>query len=169
MCRWFKGVAKISPQITRYYTDYRKRKCLSADIEEKILPIMYDSDMAVQEIYDLVVFDATISDGTKTKLTDGHPFSNSEEKADFLCAVLCFSMERNFIKREIGNKKLTPGKSLSPIVNDYLFGADTPKPCRYFCDRNREQSELHFMLNEYGKVFLQGIPGIDKQLSKIFT
>ena len=162
VCRWFKGVAKISPQITRYYTDHRKRKCLSADIEEKILPIMYDSDMAVQEIYDLVVFDTTISDGTKTKLTDGHPFSNSEEKVDFLCAVLCFSMERNFIKRETGNKKLTSGKALSPIVNDYLFGADAPKPCRYFCGRKRELSELHFLLNEHSKVFLQGIPGIGK-------
>ena len=162
VCRWFKGVAKISPQITRYYTDHRKRKCLSADIEEKILPIMYDSDMAVQEIYDLVVFDTSISDGTKTKLTNGHPFSNSEEKADFLCAVLCFSMERNFIKRETGNKKLTSGKALSPVVNDYLFGAGTPKPCRYFCGRERELSELHFMLNEYSKMFLQGIPGIGK-------
>ena len=162
VCRWFKGVAKISPQITRYYMDHRKRKCLSADIEEKILPIMYDSDMAVQEIYDLVVFDTSISDGTKTKLTNGHPFSNSEEKADFLCAVLCFSMERNFIKRETGNKKLTSGKALSPVVNDYLFGAGTPKPCRYFCGRERELSELHFMLNEYSKMFLQGIPGIGK-------
>ena len=170
VCRWFKGVAKISPQITRYYTDHRKRKCLSADIEEKILPIMYDCDMAVQEIYDLVVFDTTISDGTKTKLTNGHPFSNSEEKADFLCAVLCFSMERNFIKRETGNKKLTSGKVLSPVVNDFLFGADAPKPCRYFCGRDRELSELHIMLNEHSKVFLQGIPGIGKsELTKAYV
>ena len=170
VCRWFKGVAKISPQITRYYMDHRKRKCLSADIEEKILPIMYDSDMAVQEIYDLVVFDTSISDGTKTKLTNGHPFSNSEEKADFLCAVLCFSMERNFIKRETGNKKLTSGKALSPVVNDYLFGAGTPKPCRYFCGRERELSELHIMLNEHSKVFLQGIPGIGKsELTKAYV
>ena len=170
VCRWFKGIAKISPQITRYYTDHRKRKCLSADIEEKILPIMYDSDMAVQEIYDLVVFDTSISDGTKTKLTDGHPFSNSKEKADFLCAVLCFSMEQNFIKRETGNKKLTSGKALSTVVNDILFGADAPKPCRYFCGRDRELSELHIMLNEHSKVFLQGIPGIGKsELTKAYV
>ena len=170
VCRWFKGIAKISPQITRYYTDHRKRKCLSADIEKKILPIMYDSDMAVQKIYDLVVFDTSISNGTKTKLTDGHPFSNSKEKADFLCAVLCFSMERNFIKRETGNKKLTSGKALSPVVNDYLFGADAPKPCRYFCGRDRELSELHFMLNNHSKLFLQGIPGIGKsELAKAYA
>ena len=170
VCRWFKGVSKISPQITRYYTDHRKRKCLSDDIEENILPMMYDSDMAVQEIYDLIVFDATISDGAKQRLTSGYPFSNSEEKADFLCSVLCFSMERNFIKREAGNKKLTSGKALSPVVKDYLFGADAPKPCRYFCGRERELSELHFMLNEHSKVFLQGIPGIGKsELAKAYA
>ena len=170
VCRWFKGVAKISPQITRYYTDHSKRKCLSADIEQNILPMMYDSDMAVRDIYDLVVYDTTISDGVKQKLTAGYPFSNSKEKADFLCAVLCFSMERNFIKRETDNKKLTSGKALSPVVKDYLFGADAPKPCRYFCGRERELSELHIMLNEHSKMFLQGIPGIGKsELAKAYA
>ena len=118
----------------------------------------------------MIVFDTTISDGAKQRLTSGYPFPNSKEKADFLCAVLCFSMERNFIKRETGNKKLTSGKSLSPIVRDYLFGADAPKPCRYFCGRERELSELHFMLNEHSKVFLQGIPGIGKsELAKAYA
>ena len=170
VCRWFKGAAKISPQITRYYTDEHNKKCLSSDIEKRILPLMVDGDMAMQEIYDLIVFDTTISDGAKQRLTSGYPFPNSKEKADFLCAVLCFSMERNFIKRETGNKKLTSGKSLSPIVRDYLFGADAPKPCRYFCGRERELSELHFMLNEHSKVFLQGIPGIGKsELAKAYA
>ena len=170
VCRWFKGAAKISPQITRYYTDEHTKKRLSSDIEKKILPLMVDGDMAMQEIYDLIVFDTTISDGAKQRLTSGYPFPNSKEKADFLCAVLCFSMERNFIKRETGNKKLTSGKSLSPIVRDYLFGADAPKPCRYFCGRERELSELHFMLNEHSKVFLQGIPGIGKsELAKAYA
>ena len=170
VCRWFKGVAKISPQITRYYTDHRKRKCLSADIEQNILPMMYDSDMAMQEIYDLIVFDTTISDGAKQRLTSGYPFSNSKEKADFLCAVLCFSMERNFIKRETGNKKLTEGKALSPIVNDVIFGADVPKPCRYFCGRDIELDALHDQLSENSKIFLQGIPGIGKsELAKVYA
>lgn len=74
--------------------------------------MMFDSDMAVQEIYNLVVYDTTISDGVKQKLTVGYPFSNSKEKADFLSAVLCFSMERSFIEREAGSKKLTAGKAL---------------------------------------------------------
>lgn len=170
VCRWFKGAAKISPQITRYYTDEHNKKCLSSDIEKRILPLMVDSDMAVKEIFDLVVYDTTISDGVKQKLTVGYPFSNSEEKADFLSAVLCFSMERSFIKREAGSKKLTPGKALSPIVNDMIFGADVPQPCRYFCGRDKELDELHNQLSENSKIFLQGIPGIGKsELAKAYT
>ena len=34
VCRWFKGAAKISPQITRYYTDEHNKKRLSSDIEK---------------------------------------------------------------------------------------------------------------------------------------
>ncbi len=170
VCRWFKGAAKISPQITRYYTDEHNKKRLSSDIEKKILPLMVDGEMAVREIYDLVVYDTTISDGVKQKLTAGYPFSNSKEKADFLCAVLCFSMERNFIKRETGNKKLTSGKALSPIVNDVIFGADVPKPCRYFCGRDKELDALHDQLSENSKIFLQGIPGIGKsELAKAYA
>lgn len=170
VCRWVNGVRKISPKITKYYSDINKKICLSSDIEQNILPMMYDSDMAVREIYNLVVYDTTISDGVKQKLTAGYPFSNSKEKADFLCAVLCFSMERSFIKREAGSKKLTTGKALSPIVNDVIFGADVPQPCRYFCGRDKELDALHDQLSENSKIFLQGIPGIGKsELAKAYA
>ncbi len=170
VCRWVNGVRKISPKITKYYSDNNKKICLSSDIEQNILPMMYDSDMAVRDIYDLVVYDTTISDGVKQKLTAGYPFSNSKEKADFLCAVLCFSMERIFIKREAGNQKLTAGKSLSPIVHDVIFGADVPKPYRCFCGRDKELEALHDQLSENSKIFLQGIPGIGKsELAKAYA
>lgn len=170
VCRWVNGVRKISPKITKYYSDNNKKICLSSDIEQNILPMVIDIDMAVREIYDLVVYDTTISDGIKQKLTAGYPFSNSKEKADFLCAVLCFSMERSFIKRETGSKKLKEGKALSPIVNDVIFGADVPKPCRWFCGRDKELEALHDQLSENSKIFLQGIPGIGKsELAKAYA
>ena len=170
VCRWVNGVRKISPKITKYYSDNNKKSCLSSDIEQNILPMMYDSNMAVRDIYDLVVYDTTISEGVKQKLTVGYPFPNSKEKADFLCAVLCFSMERSFIKREAGSKKLKEGKALSPIVNDVIFGADVPKPCRWFCGRDKELDALHDQLSENSKIFLQGIPGIGKsELAKAYA
>ena len=137
VCRWVNGVRKISPKITKYYSDNNKKICLSSDIEQNILPMMYDSDMAVREIFDLVVYDTTISDGVKQKLTAGYPFSNSKGKADFLCAVLCFSMERSFIKREPEKSSLKDYGALSPFVKNLIYGAEVPKPCRYFSENNR--------------------------------
>ena len=51
VCRWVNGVRKISPKITKYYADNNKKSCLSSDIEQNILTMMYDSDMAVREIF----------------------------------------------------------------------------------------------------------------------
>ena len=79
-------------------------------------------------------------------------------------------MERSFIKREAGSKKLKEGKALSPIVNDVIFGADVPKPCRWFCGRDKELDALHDQLSKNRKIFLQGIPGIGKsELAKAYA
>ena len=60
--RWLKGTERVSPIISRYYLKKRNHEKLADDIEQYILPLMYDSDMAVQELYRLTVQDATISD-----------------------------------------------------------------------------------------------------------
>ena len=52
--------------------------------------------------------------------------------------------------------------SLSPIVRDYVFNSETPDPCIHFCGRKTEIKEIRRHLNEYGKLFVQGIPGIGK-------
>ena len=63
--RWLKGTERVSPIISRYYLKKRNREKLAEDIEQYILPLMYDSDMAVQELYRLTVQDASISDRQK--------------------------------------------------------------------------------------------------------
>lgn len=68
VCRWFNGQAKISPRITGYYMDNHNRNRLAADMHRNVLSIMYDSAMAVQEVYNILVQDATISDKTKELL-----------------------------------------------------------------------------------------------------
>ena len=69
VCRWFNGQAKISPRISGYYMDKHNQKRLAADIERNVLPLMYDSAMAVQEVYNILVPDSTISDKIKKQLT----------------------------------------------------------------------------------------------------
>ena len=48
-CRWINGQQKLSPLILKYYLDSKNRNSLSADIEYNILPLLYDSSMAIQE------------------------------------------------------------------------------------------------------------------------
>ena len=48
VCRWFHGQAKVSPRISRFYMEKSNQKSLANDIEQNVLPLMYDSAMAVQ-------------------------------------------------------------------------------------------------------------------------
>lgn len=170
VCRWFNGQAKVSPRISAYYMDKKHQMRLAADIERKILPLMYDSAMAVQEIYHILVQDSTISEKMKKELSRRYPCKEIADEAVFLCSVLCFGMERTFIKRDSNNRQLLTGGTLSPVVNEFIFDGGVPKPCRYFCGRDSELEHLHQLLCKQGKVFLQGIAGIGKsELAKAYA
>ena len=168
--RWLKGTERISPVISRYYLKKRNREKLEDDIEQYILPLMYDSDMAVQELYRLTVQDATISDRQKKKLLKEYPCDTEEESAQLIAALLCFAMERTFVRRTAENTLLMATGSLSPASADFILNNRVPVPCRYFCGRDGELSVLHDLLNEHSKVFISGIPGIGKsELAKAYA
>lgn len=160
--RWLKGTERVSPVISRYYLKKRNRDRLAADIEQYILPLMYDSDMAAQELYRLTVQDATISDRQKKKLLKGYPCDTEQESAQLIATLLCFAMERTFVRRTPGNTTLMVTGSLSPASADFILSNPVPVPCRHFCGRDAELSILHDLLNEHSKVFISGIPGIGK-------
>lgn len=170
VCRWFNGQAKVSPRITGYYHTPENRKKLAADIESKILPLLYDSAMAVQVIYELLMRDSTISDKEKRNLSKHYPCKDSRAEAAFLAAVLCFGMERSFVRRDQTFKRLASAGALSPVVSDYIFDGGVPMPCRHFCGREEELAKLHELLVQHGKVFLRGIAGIGKsELAKAYA
>uniref|UniRef100_UPI004055F5B4 Archaeal ATPase n=1 Tax=Agathobacter sp. TaxID=2021311 RepID=UPI004055F5B4 len=170
VCRWFNGQAKISPRITRYYLDNYNRNRLAADMHRNVLPIMYDSAMAVQEVYNILVQDTTISNKTKERLLQNYPCETKMDEAIFLTSALCFGMERTFVKRDANTKNLLSTGNLSPVVKDFIYDGGTPKPCRHFCGRNNELATLHQLLCSHGKVFLQGIAGIGKsELAKAYA
>ncbi len=170
VCRWFNGQAKISPRISGYYMDKLNQKYLAEDLEQNILPLMYDSAMAVQEIYHILVQDSTISDKLKNNLTKNYPCNTDSEEAVFLASILCFGMERTFVKRDVSTKRLLTNGALSPMVSDFIFASGVPKPCRHFCGRDTELAALHELLCKNGKVFLRGIAGIGKsELAKTYA
>ena len=170
VCRWFNGQAKISPRITGYYMDNHKRNQLAADMHRNVLPLMYDSAMVVQEVYNILVQDTTMSDKAKNQLLQNYPCETEMDEARFLTSALCFGMERSFVKRDSNTKQLLSTGTLSPIVKDFIYDGGVPKPCRHFCGRDNELATLQQLLCDHGKVFLQGIAGIGKsELAKAYV
>ena len=153
--RWIKGLAAVSPRIAEFYQHQSTAESLASDIEALIFPIMYDTAMAAENIYTLVMNDTSISEQKRNELTAEYP----EDIAAFMATVIIFAISRKFEKRDI--KSLALG-TLSPIVSDMIFDGDVPKPCKHFCGRDTELESLHELLNTHNKVFIHGIAGIGK-------
>ena len=157
--RWLKGKDAVSPTITRFYLQDGYAEYLAADLEEKIFPLMTDVSKAAQEIYDLLMNDISISDTKKNELTEFYPPQNLTDTADFISSILLFGMERKFQKRD--TQLLTSG-TLSLVADDIIMSGAVPAPCKHFCGRDNEISELHTLLENHSKIFITGIAGIGK-------
>ena len=170
VCRWMNGLARLSPNIISVYQEKDNQRKLLRRVKERLLPIMPDSAMAAQELYDLVLQAPNVSPQKKMELTDGYTFEDENDEAIFIMEILCLAMQLRFEKRDVRKKQLlTPG-NLSPAVVDYIFDTDIPRPCRWFLGREQELEQLHALLVDHSKVFLHGIPGIGKsELAKAYA
>lgn len=153
--RWLKGIAHVSPKISEFYQRKSAAENLASDLESGIFPIMYDTAMAAENIYALVMNDISISEQKRNELTAEYP----DDIAAFIAAVIIFAINRKFEKRDV--KALVMG-TLSPVTADMIFDGDVPKPCKYFCGRDTELENLHELLNKHNKVFIHGVAGIGK-------
>ncbi|MBQ7872121.1 MAG: ATP-binding protein [Oscillospiraceae bacterium] len=170
VCRWINGLARLSPNIISFYQDNLNQRKLVSRIKNMLLPLMPDSAMAAQELYDLVLQAPNVSPQKKMEMTDGYSFEDDNDEAVFIAEVLCLAMQLRFEKRDVRKKQLlTPG-NLSPAVVDYIFDTDIPRPCRWFLGREQELEQLHGLLVDHTKVYLHGIPGIGKsELAKAYA
>lgn len=168
--RWMNGQAKLSPRIQEYYRQNKNRSKLCTGIETRLFPQMADCSMAVQEMHALLLGAPNVSRQKKEELTEGYPWPTENEQAVFLTELLCFAMEQNFVKRDIRQKQIAAGGAASPVVRDYIYSGEMPRPCKWFRGREAELARLHELLLEEGKVFLGGIPGIGKsELAKEYA
>lgn len=168
VCRWLTGQARVSPKLINYYSMTKSQERLSQTIHQTILPMMFDYNKALEDVYTLFIQDPSISDGKKRKLSV--LYKSASTKTLFLAKLITFGMERTFIKRDRKNQKLIAGGSLSPVLLDYIMDSEVPQPCRHFCGRAAEIEALHTMLEENSHVFLYGIAGIGKsELSKAYA
>lgn len=106
VCRWLKGSSKVSPRISKHYLDKKNRHKLSTNICRHFIPIMFDSSMVTQKIYELILYDNDISDQKKQELFKKYPCKNASDEADFITESLCFAMSRNFVKRDKKTQQL---------------------------------------------------------------
>lgn len=162
VCRWMNGDAKVSPRISSYYMRENNQNLLAQTIVENIFPMLYDIDMAVQELYTLLIQDIDISESKKETLCKYHPAKTEAHKALFMAQLLAFSMERKFINRDTQTELILQTGALSPMVRNRIFNATMPTPCAHFCGRNTELDSLHTVLSEQRKLFVCGIAGIGK-------
>lgn len=170
VCRWLNGISRVSPRITSHYMDNKNKQNLADNLYQKIIPMMYDSNMACQKIYDLILYDNDISEKQKKKLIENYPCESTYDEAELIAEALCFGMTRTFIKKTTENKKLLSSGNFSPMISDFIMEGDVPKPCRYFCGREKEIEQLHELLVKERKVFLHGIAGIGKsELMKAYA
>lgn len=161
VCRWLNGTAKISTRIIGYYSETGNIEAMAIDVEENILPLLYDKFMAIEEIYHLLMNDTTVSANRKCEIASGYPYENDMDLSGFLSRVLLFTMNRNFVKHDVKTRELLLSGNLSPIVRDYIYDI-VPKPCKHFCGRENELKQIHELLAGNSKVFVQGVAGIGK-------
>ena len=168
VCRWMSGQAKVSPKLINYYSSKSSQMKLSDTLDQMILPMMFDPDKALSDVYLLFIQDSSISDKKKEQLSS--LYLSADTQTLFLSQIICFGMERTFVKRNTKNQKLLAGGSLSPVVLGYIADSEVPRPCRHFVGRESEIENLHEYLETNSKVFLYGIPGIGKsELAKAYA
>lgn len=63
VCRWMTGQAKVSPKIIAYYSTSSRQKSLAKTIHQNILPMMFDCNKALEDVYALFIQDPSISEG----------------------------------------------------------------------------------------------------------
>ncbi len=170
VCRWMSGQAKISPRISSYYLEREHQFALSKTLYELLLPKIYDRGMVADQLHNLLIWDNSISDQQKEILDSFYPCDSASDLSRYITDLLCFAMQRTFVKRDTKTKNLLANNSLSPVLADFVTNAEVPAPCRYFCGRDQELQQLREQLKTYGKVFLQGIAGIGKsELAKAYA
>ena len=166
--KWLNGKASVSPSICQFYRNSREHQDeLRVTLTDVILPALFDEARVVQEIHDLLIAASNISPYKKEELCQDYSCADTESRVKFLAKTLVSAMDCPIPERVSGKVVL---ERLSPSVQDYFLGNLLPEPCLHFCGREQEIDSLHQALEQHGKVFVYGVPGIGKsELAKAYA
>lgn len=104
VCRWISGQTKVSPKLINYYSAKNSQMKLSNTLDQIIPPMMFDPYKALSDVYLLFIQDPNISDINKEQLLS--LYLSADTQTLFLSQIICFGMERTFVKRDTKNQKL---------------------------------------------------------------
>ena len=155
--RWIKGNRPVPAVIVNYYRE-NESDSIGDYFQENCLKIVFDKVKLFNELITLVQNDYTLSEEKKSEILPANinDFSDYEICA-FIVKVIFAAIDRPFVPAD------KPILSTAAItVSEYVFSAEVPVPCRYFCGRDNELEELYSVLQEHNKIFISGFAGIGK-------
>lgn len=152
--RWITGKRPVNSEIVNFYRNAENKNELSESFTCNVFPYLFDFDSVVEQIYSIVRNDReNLSQQMRDKLTEGYPFSDDDEKIGFVSDVIFTALDGTGVI----------GKFNQNIVAvNTIYGTDVPAPCKYFCGRDNEITEIHTALESSSKLFISGVAGIGK-------
>lgn len=155
--RWIKGNRPVPAAIVNYYRE-NGAESIGDYFQQNCLKIVFDKVKLFNELIMLVQNDFSLSEEKKNEILPANINDFSDyEICSFIGKVIFAAIDRPFIPAD---KSMLPTSAIT--VSEYVFGADVPAPCRYFCGRDDELDELHSVLQEHSKIFISGFAGIGK-------
>ena len=155
--RWIKGNRPVPAAIVNYYRE-NGAESIGDYFQQNCLKIVFDKVKLFNELIMLVQNDFSLSEEKKNEILPANINDFSDyEICSFIGKVIFAAIDRPFIPAD---KPMLPNSAIT--VSEYVFSAELPTPCRYFCGRDTELDELHSVLQEHSKIFISGFAGIGK-------
>jgi hypothetical protein len=154
--RWIKGSRPVSADLINFYRD-NGCESIGYDFQDNCVDVTYDLNNLCNELAALVSNDYSLSEEKKSEILTEIDTTDESEVCRFIGNVIFAAIDRPFMPAD---KSMLPTSAIT--VSEYVFGAEVPAPCRYFCGRDTELDELHTALQEHSKVFIKGFAGIGK-------
>ena len=155
--RWIKGNRPVPAAIVNYYRE-NGAESIGDYFQQNCLKIVFDKVKLFNELIILVQNDFSLSEEKKNEILPANINDFSDyEICSFIGNVIFAAIDRPLVPAD---KSMLPTSAIT--VSEYVFGAELPTPCRYFCGRDTELDELHTALQEHSKIFISGFAGIGK-------
>lgn len=154
--RWIKGNRPVPADLINFYRD-NGNESIGNNFKDNCADVVYDFSNLYNELVTLVSNDYSLSEEKKADILIDIDTTIESEVCRFIGNVIFAAIDRPFVPVD---KSMLPTSTIT--VSEYVFGADVPAPCRYFCGRDTELDELHTAFQEHSKVFISGFAGIGK-------